>query len=143
MENCPMSNHPCDKPKTIQYCLIDGNDTCVFNICQNCPSLHGMNDEVFSSCLACGSTRMDIEKTGKMGCAECYKRFAGLAELLFVKCQHASSHVGKRPRCLTLMSESQLRELLRRSVESEDYETAEDCKRMLAKTPTPEGRQDL
>ena len=131
MESCPISNQPCEKPKGIQYCLIKGNETNFFNLCQSCPSLCGIKDEIFSACSTCGSTRIDIESRGFMGCPNCYAQFSEFAELLINKCQYGYVHVGKRPKCIANMNESQLRNLLRRSVQSEDYETAEACRRQI------------
>ncbi|MBE6787003.1 MAG: hypothetical protein E7537_01490 [Ruminococcaceae bacterium] len=81
-------------------------------------------------CSVCGSTFRDIAKTGKVGCAECYKTFYD--ELLpYLKRVHGSvTHVGKVPNSapLAIVEEKttveQLRNELSRLVSEENYEQA-------------------
>ena len=81
-------------------------------------------------CPICSATFSDIAKSGKVGCAECYKTFNG--ELLpYLKRVHGSTkHVGMVPNSAPLMVKPQintvesLRMELNRLVSEEKYEEA-------------------
>lgn len=130
-DKCPLSNGACSKPKVVQYCLIKGGDTDFFDVCQNCPSLYGINDQVFSSCALCGSTLMSVDAAKIMGCPQCYSQFHALAESMLSNCQQGLVHVGKRPKNISHMNVDQLKNLLRKSVDAEDYEMAAVCKEQI------------
>ena len=62
----------------------------------------GMQDEqkdalVKVKCPTCGTTFFDIQKTGKMGCGDCYKKFSDSISELLRKIHGADRHVGKMP----------------------------------------------
>lgn len=123
------------------------------NLCHSCAKEEGYNDighnslasmlasmfgEVSSSglissatrCPICNSSFNDIAKTGKIGCAECYKTFN--SELLpYLKRVHGSTkHVGKIPCRAPLMVRPEketiadLRLELNRLISEENYEQA-------------------
>jgi protein arginine kinase activator len=80
-------------------------------------------------CPACGFTQADFKKTGRLGCAECYRVFeAGLNSLM--KAMHkAEQHVGKVPGKAARTQElggklKSLENLLKKAVEEEKYEEA-------------------
>lgn len=124
-----------------------------YNLCNSCAaqsgykggthnSLAGMLASMFGEflntgvpassvkCPVCGATFSDIAKTGKVGCAECYKTFE--SDLLpYLKRVHGSTkHVGVVPNKSPIMvvdnSESveALRIKLARLVSEEKYEEA-------------------
>lgn len=121
-----------------------------YNLCETCAAAHGYatnsltgmlasmfgdftkNDMLMPSvtCSVCGSTFRDIAKSGKVGCAECYRTFYD--ELLpYLKRVHGSvAHIGKVPNSAPLAvindepTIEQLRNELSRLVSEENYEQA-------------------
>ncbi len=122
------------------------------NLCSSCAKAEGYNDLGHNSlasmlasmfgevsgtalpsavkCPVCNSTFNDIAKTGRVGCAECYKTFNN--ELLpYLKRVHGSTkHAGKIPCRAPLMVKPEketvesLRLELNRLVSEEKYEQA-------------------
>ncbi len=96
-------------------------------------------------CGSCGFSQSDFKKTGRFGCADCYKVFdEGLEGLLEAMHKH-TRHVGKSPAQVPALSGrvvpaaapaaalepespgarlSELKQALSKSVEDEDYEEA-------------------
>lgn len=124
-----------------------------YNLCSNCASsegygsgshnsLAGMLASMFGEfvptgisdnavkCSSCGASFSDIAKSGKVGCAECYKTFEN--ELLpYLKRVHGSTkHIGKIPVSAPIMvvnteeTVESLRMELNRLVSEEKYEQA-------------------
>ncbi len=121
-----------------------------YNLCSLCAAEHGYSANSLSGMLAsvlgdfsknenmaqqtrcslCGATFRDIAKTGKVGCAECYKTFYN--ELLpYLKRVHGSvNHIGKVPNSAPLAvvedktTVEQLRKELAKLVSEENYEQA-------------------
>jgi protein arginine kinase activator len=92
-------------------------------------------------CAACGATLRDFRETGRVGCAECYQAFdAPLRELL--RRLHGSTHhtgmryAGSEPprRVEPDRTMLELREQLRRAVESEQFELAAELRDRLKDT---------
>jgi protein arginine kinase activator len=86
-------------------------------------------------CAACGSTLKDFRESGRLGCAECYGAFASHLRDLLRRLHGSSQHVGERyivpgeagaadPRLQLL----ELKEQLRRAVESENFELAAELR---------------
>ena len=80
-------------------------------------------------CPVCGRIRLDINRTGKFGCSECYNTFKDGAAQLLRQIHASSEHSGKIPsksgaevRAKRVLEE--LRRKLKDAVASEDYETA-------------------
>lgn len=49
------------------------------------------------TCPRCGETYAEFQKTGKMGCAECYQAFRSELTPLIMKVQGRAQHAGRRP----------------------------------------------
>lgn len=85
-------------------------------------------------CNFCGSTLRDFRSTGRLGCARCYAAFDSTLRDLLRKVHGHSRHAGRRyqpprPEALersTLLGE--LRDRLRRAIESEQFELAADLR---------------
>ncbi len=86
-------------------------------------------------CAACGSTLKDFRESGRLGCAQCYESFASHLRDLLRRLHGSSQHVGERyvapgeagttdPRLQLL----DLKEQLRRAVESENFELAAELR---------------
>lgn len=80
-------------------------------------------------CEHCGYTLEDLKKTGKLGCAECYKTFEGTLEEVLREVQKKPSHQGKVPARQIRMQGSldHLKELeisLQEAISNERFEEA-------------------
>lgn len=80
-------------------------------------------------CQTCGFTQADFKKTGRLGCADCYKVFAeGLAGML--KTMHkGTTHKGKVPQTFRRSQDqasklAQLEQDLQGAISREDFEHA-------------------
>ena len=58
----------------------------------------GIVDNKYVKCDCCGSTFSDIAKTGKAGCAECYKTFKNEFDKSLYRIHGNSAHIGKKPK---------------------------------------------
>lgn len=54
-------------------------------------------EEPVAACPACGMTLEEFNKTGRMGCSQCYQTFAEPMEQLFSRIHGHVRHTGKRP----------------------------------------------
>ncbi len=80
-------------------------------------------------CTGCGLTYERFQKTGKLGCAQCYRDFADQLRPLLQRIHGRSQHAGRVPsakrgqveteRCL-----DRLRQQMDEAVQSEDFERA-------------------
>lgn len=81
------------------------------------------------ACPACGMTRMEILKRGRLGCDQCYEVFAAEMLPVMVSLQHSDQHLGKVPRRASdrlknTVEAARLRRELDQAVAREDYELA-------------------
>ena len=85
-------------------------------------------------CTFCSSTLKDFRASGRLGCAYCYKAFESSLRELLRRVHGNSRHAGRRyeaPQAqvveeVTIIGE--LRDRLRRAVESEQFELAADLR---------------
>jgi len=80
-------------------------------------------------CPACGFTQAEFKKTGRLGCADCYRTFAEGLEGLLKSMHKGTRHVGKAPQAQHFSPdlEGQLKALqrsLEKAVADEDFEQA-------------------
>ena len=80
-------------------------------------------------CPVCGHTFSDFQKTGKLGCGECYNTFRAPVERTLRQIHANPVHVGKVPSrsAGTLKRErlyADLKKQLAEAVQNEDYEKA-------------------
>lgn len=83
-------------------------------------------------CSVCGYTQADLKKTGRLGCAHCYKSFEEKLKKILKSMHPEVSHVGKTPEKIKarkipqkLEARSlQLQEQLKRAVKREQFEEA-------------------
>jgi protein arginine kinase activator len=106
-------------------------------------------------CGSCGFSQTDFKKTGRFGCADCYRVFdEGLDGLLEAMHKH-TRHVGKVPRRIPERNDrlsasspvlpggpnprarlSELKQALSKSVEDEDYEEAARLRDAISRLET-------
>jgi protein arginine kinase activator len=91
------------------------------------------------ACPACGATLRDFRQTGRLGCAECYRVFeAPLRDLLrrlHGSARHVGEMYGQEPAPIAVLTPApvpdaltDLRERLRRAIETEDFELAAELR---------------
>ena len=89
-------------------------------------------------CPACGATLRDFRQSGRLGCAVCYEAFASHLKDLLRRLHGSARHEGEsyRPQGAGPAAEGgaasseldQLKEKLRRAVESENFELAAELR---------------
>jgi len=85
-------------------------------------------------CTFCSATLRDFRASGRLGCAHCYGAFESSLRELLRRVHGNSRHAGRRyepPRPELLQRDStlgELRDKLRRAVESEQFELAADLR---------------
>ena len=80
-------------------------------------------------CPACGLTRTEILKKGRLGCDKCYEVFAAEMLPVVLSLQHSDQHLGKVPRRSSArlrnsVETARLRRELDKAVAGENYEEA-------------------
>jgi len=94
------------------------------------------------ACPACGATLQDFRQTGRLGCAQCYRTFEGPLRDLLRRLHGSARHVGEgyapdapagaaagtRAPAPAADALADLRERLRRAVETEDFELAAELR---------------
>jgi protein arginine kinase activator len=96
-----------------------------------------------SICPACGMTRTEILKKGRLGCARCYEVFAAEMLPVVVSLQHGDQHLGKVPRRASVriknsVEEARLRRELDKAVAGENYELAARLRDQIKALPAAE-----
>lgn len=143
----------CTKTATIHLTqIIDGKIT-KLDFCEDCPhqkevadpaafslaqilaahegqSEGGIDPKVLrAACEQCGMKLGDFKKTGRLGCAHCYKQFREVIAQMLPQMQSGDEHTGKRPAAMLerMAHEHRIAELkakLREAIREEAYEEA-------------------
>jgi protein arginine kinase activator len=85
-------------------------------------------------CSFCGTSMADFRATGLWGCARCYSNFEGAIRELLRRVHGSHRHMGKayRPPMTETLERAtmlgELKERLRRAIESEQFELAADLR---------------
>jgi protein arginine kinase activator len=89
-------------------------------------------------CDGCGATLRDFRDSGRLGCAQCYLTFGDHLRDLLRRLHGSSQHVGERYVAPGADGETSavselldLRDQLRRAVESEDFERAAELRDLI------------
>lgn len=85
------------------------------------------------TCPDCGTTDLDVRRTGRLGCPSCYDAFAGFVDAALVEMHRGTTHVvGSTPspagRPGSELEMAALREELELAVASEAYERAAELR---------------
>ena len=93
-----------------------------------------------ATCPACGMTRAEILKKGRLGCDRCYETFAAEMLPVVVSIQHGDQHLGKVPRRASArmkasVESARLRRELDMAVAGENYELAARLRDQLKALP--------
>jgi len=84
-------------------------------------------------CKKCRMTYEEFQRTGKLGCGECYRTFGERLKSVLKRLHGSVEHNGKVPAVLskslnTTREVERLKELLNKAVQSEEYEKAADIR---------------
>lgn len=95
-------------------------------------------------CPACGLTRTEILKKGRLGCDRCYEMFAAEMLPVILSLQHSDQHLGKVPRrssarMKTTVEQARLRRELDKAVAGENYELAARLRDQIKALPADDG----
>lgn len=162
-EDCHKNN------ATVHYTQIVNDETETFHLCDSCAQDRGLKTTPMSAqvplsdflsemgapiftkaantnvaCIRCGSTFRQFRKTGRLGCAHCYKTFEHEMSELLRKIHGSNEHVGvdvgseqgeldeAEVRLLSLRRE------LRDAVDREEYELAAQLRDSIVELETEE-----
>jgi protein arginine kinase activator len=89
-------------------------------------------------CPSCGMSFEEFQKTGKLGCSECYSVFEERLEPLLKRIHGNTEHHGKTPKKMEQdVNKSNvlndLKELLNKAIQSEEYEKAAELRDEIRK----------
>ncbi len=94
--------------------------------------------ELAFSCGSCGATLSDFRESGRLGCPDCYRALGEPLRDLLRRLHGATRHVGERYLAGAAAEPSagapgglELREQLKRAIESEDFERAAQLRDQL------------
>ena len=142
-----------EKPATVHLTQIAGEKVQKVDLCEECAKQKGVNDPAAFSladlllglgasqeieqaaggaevkCPHCGFTQADFKKSGRLGCAECYKTFAEGLEGLLKSMHKGTKHIGKVPENLRQSRDiadrlKLLQKKLSKAIEEEHFEEA-------------------
>jgi protein arginine kinase activator len=107
----------------------------------------GINDSIPAGsdlgfvCKSCGATLQDFRESGRLGCPDCYRTLGEPLRELLRRLHGATRHTGERygipgahPSTESTRSNLELREQLKRAIESEDFELAAELRDQLKVT---------
>ena len=153
------------RPATVRYTeAVDGHSS-TWNLCEECARARGVTGALpnlagplvgmlmgllaesvgepelgessrEAACSRCGTTSVDFRRTGRLGCAECYRVFRAELVPLLRRIHGSTEHRGKVPdsRSKSIESERELRRLraeLGRAVRREEYERAAELRDLI------------
>jgi protein arginine kinase activator len=150
-----------DGEAVIQLTEIEGSGVRQLHLCEKCAAERGVETTIGASkpqisnflqtiheqmpgakgepvaCAFCSSTLADFRATGRLGCAHCYEAFESSLRDLLRRVHGNSKHIGRRyvaplPSELPhVSSATELRDRLKRAIESEQFELAADLRDKL------------
>jgi protein arginine kinase activator len=143
-----------EKPATVHLTQIVGDKMQKLDLCEECAKAKGVNDPTSFSladadvlfglgasqeidqtsglemkCPRCGFTQADFKKSGRLGCPDCYRTFAGGLEGLLKTMHKGTRHTGKVPEALRESREQSdrlktLQKKLAKAIDDENFEQA-------------------
>ena len=145
----------------IQLTEVEGTGVRLLHLCERCAAERGVETTVSAPkaqitdflqsvhqamqatqgdaarCTFCSSTFRDFRSTGRLGCAHCYDAFENSMRDLLRRVHGNSKHIGRqyRPPANEIIPDggtaNELRDRLRRAIESEQFELAADIRDKL------------
>lgn len=147
-----------ERDAVVSLTTIENNEVTQLHLCERCAAERGVETTVATPkhplgdflqavhqqiatpgtdgtrCNFCGTTMADFRATGRFGCARCYSTFEGGIRELLRRVHGNSRHVGQgyHPPISETLERStvlgELKERLRRAIESEQFELAADLR---------------
>ena len=139
----------CNKPATVHLTQIVNNKIIKVDLCESCAQAKGVTDsegysladllsktnltlengEARIACQDCGLTTADFRRTGRLGCAACYRSFVTLLQPALEDMHAGTVHKGKIPkvaltRQTSMAKLNDLKNALHRAIAEEAYEDA-------------------
>jgi protein arginine kinase len=97
-------------------------------------------------CEHCGITKDDFERTGLLGCGECYETFHEDLKFILRRIHGSNKHIGTRPPSLRAVKEhpdiEQLRQRLQEAVANERFEEAAQLRDLITDLEVQHRQQD-
>lgn len=167
-EKRPPGCENCKKPCVIHLTQIINGELKKADMCETCPYAKQLQDplqfglmekllgiamqqEVSMGgkelvCDNCGYSEAEFQKTGRLGCPECYNVFVTPKLEILRNIQDAEVHKGKAPKNqdkrIMRQSVAQLNKELLDAVEKEDYENAAKIRDRLKELKSQMGKTD-
>lgn len=120
-----------DCMKKVQFSLVNGD---IQGFLSSVLSMMGgaQKDEAPTAvCSGCGLSYDVFERTGRLGCAQCYRDFSAQLQPLLQRIHGRAQHAGRRPAAYTPSAEDalaqrerELRQKMDEAVASENFEDA-------------------
>ena len=88
------------RPAEVMMTTVIGGQTTTRHLCRECVKKYKAGDIQAVpdiTCPSCGETFAEFQKTGMLGCAECYQAFRGELTPLITRVQGRTQHAGRRP----------------------------------------------
>jgi len=85
------------------------------------------DEDVQGACNGCGIVWRDFQKTGRLGCPECYDTYVDELKILLRRLHGNNRHIGAKSRETVngkKESENSLKNKLRKAIQNEEYELA-------------------
>ena len=145
----------------IQLTEVEGSGVRLLHLCERCAAERGVETTVSAPkaqitdflqsvhqamqatqgdaarCTFCSSTFRDFRSTGRLGCAHCYDAFENSMRDLLRRVHGNSKHIGRQyhPPASEIIPDggtaNELRDRLRRAIDSEQFELAADIRDKL------------
>lgn len=151
------------RPAEVMMTTVIGGQTTTRHLCRECVKKYKAGDiqavlaAVLSAmgqqksvpeitCQSCGETFAEFQKTGMLGCAECYQAFRSELTPMITRVQGRTQHAGRRPPASQQEQERQARmEALHAQMEAavalENFEEAARLRDELRAISNPEAAQ--
>ena len=132
--------------KKMQFSLVNGD---IQGFLSSVLSVLGSGqkaEEHSAVCSGCGLSYAEFERTGRLGCAQCYRDFSDHLRPLLQRIQGRAQHAGRKPAAFTPSPEderaariSELRQKMDEAVASENFEDAAKYRDELRKLTEESG----
>ncbi|HEU4988825.1 MAG TPA: UvrB/UvrC motif-containing protein [Gemmatimonadaceae bacterium] len=153
-----LCDHCRERDAVVHLTQIENNTVTQIHLCEQCAAARGVETTVAEvkhplgellhavqaqmapagegeeRCEFCGATMADFRATGRWGCPRCYVTFESSMRSLLRRLHGSSQHVGERyqvPQSEAVERTAklaELRERLRRAIETEQFELAADLR---------------
>ena len=117
--------------KKMQFSLVNGDIQGFLSSVLSVLGSGQKREESGAVCSGCGLSYADFERTGRLGCAQCYRDFSDQLKPLLQRIHGRTQHAGRRPAAYTPSPEderaalaSELRQKMDEAVASENFEDA-------------------